>query len=184
MYTYRNALSSPLIDKLNDITYKFFYGIDHKENSKNFINMYTNMVWDKDFRGDSGLVLFIALNQELVEEVQKELTELKIFDESKYKSLVDYGQVMMQIWSKGSYAKEHIDQTYGAAATVYLNNWTYEDGGRLEFLNDNTKEWEYIVPEYNLLAFNDKKIPHRVSVINNNNELRNTLQVFMYNKEE
>jgi hypothetical protein len=184
MYIYKDAFSKELTDKLYKISNDFFYGIDYVNNIKNVANIYTNMVWQDDFKEDSNLVLFIALSKDIVKEVEDSLIKLNIFNFNKYKSLTEHGQVMLQIWSQGSYAKEHIDQTYGAAATLYLNNWTYEDGGRLEYLDQESQEWNYIVPQYNLLAFNDTKIPHKVSRVNTNRELRTTLQVFMYNKED
>ena len=85
--------------------------------------------------------------------------------------------LLFHYWEEGTYIPWHVDSSYHAGMTIYLNNnWSYKNGGL--FLYELNNKIEAIVPQKNLGVFQIGGVPHCTTIVSKNNKIRKTLQVF------
>ena len=164
-----NFLSPTLFSECQELAYSIPYLKESKFRS--------SYGWDKDLSRQSSPVLVYDLgseNKELFDKIRKEIrskTELFLED------------ILIQYWSKLSYLDWHSDAVYSSALTVYLNKeWKPQWGGY--FLYRDKKEIKGIIPKPNLAIAQPGGVPHCVTTVNIDSDIRISLQAFLSNNSK
>jgi hypothetical protein len=130
----------------------------------------TNLCWPDEIVKQSSSVIIIDILKEfpICDKLKSEI-------ESKTKLGVN--RLMLYFWNKLSYIPWHTDAHAKSGLTIYLNDYWHEDwGGYFMYkLNDEIKA---IKPESNLGISQVGNVPHAVSTINLDANLRITIQCF------
>lgn len=176
MKKYNNVLSEILADELfnlgnNIVTSKYFGP---------HLKIWTNYAWDKDIVKDSTAVICIQVPENIAIKIQKDLEDKGIFNPNEHKQLKETGGALVYVWTKNSYIPEHTDYAYSKALTIYLNrSWSYNDGGLFNWQDPKTKEWNSVIPFFNMAMVNDSGLPHGITPVKSD-QFRITAQIFLH----
>lgn len=136
----------------------------------------TNLGWESELIKKSAQVAMFDLNGTAFE---AEIIQVykKHFDISKYNFNINYN-----LWHNGSYIAFHNDAHVVYGSTIYLNKiWDKNYGGLYLYYQDKDT-LKAIVPEYNLGIINTNQLHHGVSIISNDAPIRETIQLFISEK--
>jgi hypothetical protein len=130
----------------------------------------TNFCWQDEIRNQSTPVLIIDIDEDgpLYNKLKAEIDT---------KTGLNVERLMLYIWTKLSYIPWHNDSHAESALTIYLNDyWDPDWGGYFMYKLNN--EISAIKPERNLGVIQTGGVPHSVSTLNLDANLRITLQSF------
>ena len=135
-------------------------------------NFRSSYGWDTNLRRKSIPVLIYEIanhNKELFYKLKKEV---------KVNTGKEVHDILIQYWSPLSYLDWHTDSTYTDALTIYLNKeWKAEWGGY--FLYGKQSNFSGIIPKENLAVLQPSGIPHCVSPVSIDADIRISLQMFI-----
>lgn len=159
-----NFLSPELLNECQE------FSISNLYNKRSYFR--SSYGWDEKLRRNTSPVLIYELgtyNKDLFNKIKKEVT-------NKTGKYVD--DVLIQYWGYNCYLDWHTDGNYSDALTIYLNKeWRPEWGGY--FLFGNPNEFNGILPVENLGVLQNSGIPHCVTPVLSNTEIRISLQTFI-----
>jgi len=165
---YNNFFSKEICDELDSLI-----DVITSKHSRN-IPMYSTSIhnWSPELVSHSTPILrysFTEENNELIGKIKKE-----ILDKTTY----EIDNLVIHFFPKLSYITWHDDGDYKGALTIYLNKkWDYNWGGY--FLYQEENEIKAILPDYNLGVLQENGVPHCVSTINVNSDIRISIQAFL-----
>ena len=135
---------------------------------------WTNLSWNPRLRDNSALI-WITVFPEIKLDVIEPFLRAGMHIQS-----LDRLSVQFCIWYRGSSINWHNDYKYMWASTIYLNShWRTEDGGLFMFQDQNSAEYEVVVPRRNRCVINDGHEHHHVTQISMNAQTpRYTIQVW------
>jgi hypothetical protein len=130
----------------------------------------TNLCWQDEIRNQSTPVI--------VRDIIKDTPMYnKLKSEIDIKTGFKVERLMLYFWTKLSYIPWHNDSHAESALTIYLNDyWNENWGGYFMFKLNN--EIKAIKPERNLGVIQTGSVPHSVSTVNLDADLRITVQSF------
>ena len=135
----------------------------------------TNLCWPDEIRNQTTPVLIIDIDE-------NSPLHNKLKAEIDAKTGLNVKQLMLYIWTKLSYIPWHYDPHANSALTIYLNDYWSEDWGGY-FMYKLNNEIKAIKPDRNLGVIQTGHVPHSVSTVNLDADLRITVQAFfMLNK--
>ena len=157
----KNVFSEDLLKSLKEFTR------DGKQPSTtNFFG------WEPVVVGVSNAIFCFNLNDNLQDQVTKELLEHKILKSVPKKMLAK-----IHLSSRGSFIPWHNDLPYKFTCTVYLNEyWDKDWGGYFMYENEEIKA---IKPEHNVAISFEPPLMHTVGLTSINAPLREILQIFV-----
>jgi hypothetical protein len=161
--TYDDFLSNDLFDEVQTFAEKKI-----KSPEPHFGR--TNLCWQDEVLKQSTPVIIIDI-------INDTPMYNKLKSEIDSKTGFQVERLMLYFWTKLSYIPWHDDGHAKSALTIYLNDYWDDDWGGYFMFNLNN-EIKAIIPERNLAIIQTGGVPHSVSTVNLNADLRITIQAF------
>ena len=135
----------------------------------------TNFAWPTIIVKASTPVIVkdIDKTDELFKELKQEIEE---------KTGWEVLNIMIYYWTKLSYIPWHEDPGLNAGFTLYLNETWDKDWGGYFMYELEEGQIKALIPTRNTAVIQEGNVPHSVSTINMDSEIRISLQVFFDNK--
>lgn len=164
-----NILSEQLLKDCQDLAQEVLYSTETRWRS--------NMTWQNELKRKSNTVLVYEIkknNQNIFNRIRKEI---------KDKTGKHINDLLIHFWPPLSYLDWHDDGVYSDAVTIYLNKeWSPSWGGY--FLYNENDNIRGVIPKENLGIHQKGGIPHCVTTINVDSDIRVSLQAFLLSSKK